>query len=112
MLLGPAAKVKLLRHQRPLAYWSSCAAYALGTPNPLLASHPSYLALSPPAVRRRHYRAWLAPREDPQVDTRDPRWTIERAVGGPAFLARFAPRRGGGRRTGTRSKPNQALSLQ
>jgi putative transposase len=46
----------------PVAYpWSSCAAYAVGTPNPLICYHPSYLALSRyPKVRQRHYRALLA----------------------------------------------------
>ena len=61
----------------PAAYpWSSCAAYALGTHNPLVSLHPSYLALSPyPKVRQRHYRALLAPTDDPHADARDPRWT-------------------------------------
>jgi len=58
----------------PPAYpWSSCAAYALGTPNRLISFHPSYLALSPYAkVRQRHYRALLAPSEDPRTDAWDP----------------------------------------
>lgn len=73
----------------PAAYpWSSCAAYALGTPNPLISYHPSYLALSrSPKVRQRHYRALLAPSPDPRADARDPRWTADRAVGSAAFLA-------------------------
>jgi len=59
----------------PPAYpWSSCAAYALGTPNPLITFHPSYLGLSPyPAVGQRHYRTLLAPSPDPTADARDPR---------------------------------------
>ena len=67
----------------PPAYpWSSCAAYALGTPNRLISFHPSYLALSPYAkVRQRHYRALLAPSEDPRTDDWDPCWTSQRAVG-------------------------------
>lgn len=80
----------------PATYpWSSCAAYALGTPNPLITLHPSYLALSPyPAVRQRHYRALLAPSPDPTTDARDPRWSTQRAVGTAAFVARVTPRRG------------------
>jgi hypothetical protein len=68
----------------PPAYpWSSCAAYALGTPNRLISLHPSYLALCPYAkVRQRHYRALLAPSEDPRTDAWDPPcWTSQRAVG-------------------------------
>jgi len=81
----------------PATYpWSSCAAYAHGTPNPLITLHPSYLALSPyPKVRQRHYQALLAPTADPVADGRDPRWTTHRAVGSPAFLARHARRRPG-----------------
>lgn len=73
----------------PAAYpWSSCAAYALGTPNPLIRYHPSYLALSRyPKVRQRHYRALLAPSPDPRADARDPRWSTARALGSAAFLA-------------------------
>lgn len=74
----------------PASYpWSSCAAYAFGAPNPLVHFHPSYLALSAyPKVRQRHYRAMLAPSDDPRADARDPRWTTERAVGSEAFMAR------------------------
>jgi len=77
----------------PAAYpWSSCAAYALGTPNPLITFHPSYLAMSRyPKVRQRHYRALLASTDDPRADARDPRWTTARAVGTAAFLARYGP---------------------
>ena len=77
----------------PTAYaWSSCAAYALGASNPLIQYHPSYLALSSyPKVRQRHYRALLAASADPQADTRDPRWTSERAIGSPAFIERILP---------------------
>jgi len=79
--------------EEPTAYpWSSASAYALGTPNPLITFHPSYLALSRyPKVRQRHYRSLLAPADDPRGDLRDPRWTTQRAVGSPAFLARFGP---------------------
>ncbi len=75
----------------PAVYpWSSCAVYARGAANPLVSLHPSYLALSPyPKVRQRHYRALLAPSDDPRADARDPRWTTERAVGTAAFLARY-----------------------
>ncbi len=47
----------------PTTYpWSSCAAYARGTPNRVVMLHPSNLALSASAKgRRRHYRALLAP---------------------------------------------------
>ena len=80
----------------PPAYpWSSCAAYALGTPNPLTTFHPSYLGLSPyPAVRQRQYRVLLAPSPDPTADARDARWSTQRAVGTGAFVARYTPRRG------------------
>ncbi len=80
----------------PATYpWSSCAAYALGTPNPLITFHPSYLALSPyPKVRQRQYRTLLLPSPDPQLDARDPRWTRQRAVGSAAFLTRYLPPRG------------------
>ncbi len=80
----------------PTTYpWSSCAAYARGTPNRLITFHPSYLALSPyPKVRQRHYRTLLQPSPDPQADGRDPRWSSQRAVGSPAFLRRHLPPRG------------------
>jgi len=80
----------------PTAYpWSSCATYAVGTPNALVTLHPSYLGLSPyPAVRQRHYRTLLAPSTDPQADAQDPGWTTQRAVGSAAFVARYTPRRG------------------
>ena len=80
----------------PTTYpWSSCAAYALGTPNPIITFHPSYLGLSPnPTVRQRQYRTLLAPSPDPKADTRDPRWSTQRAVGTSAFVARYTPRRG------------------
>lgn len=75
----------------PVAYaWSSCTAHAAGTRNPLITYHPSYLALIPDAaVRQRHYRTLLAPSDDPRADGRDPRWTTERAIGTPTFLARY-----------------------
>jgi putative transposase len=75
--------------------WSSCAAYAFGSPNPVISCHPSYLALSPyPAVRQRHYRTLLAPSDTPEADAHDPRWSRQAAVGTPAFLARHLPPRG------------------
>ena len=81
--------------------WSSCAAYAHGAPNPLITLHPSYLALSRyPKVRQRHYQALLAPTTDPVADGRDPRWTTQRAVGSPDFVARYARRRSGRPKTG------------
>jgi putative transposase len=81
----------------PVAYpWSSCAAYALGAPNPVITLHPSYLTLSPYSrVRQRQYRALLAPSADPIADGRDPRWTTQRAMGSAAFVARYGPRRPG-----------------
>jgi len=80
----------------PTTYpWSSCAAYALGTPNRVITFHPSYLALSPNAnVRQRQYRTLLAPSADPRADARDARWTTQRAIGSPAFMAPYVPRRG------------------
>lgn len=80
----------------PATYpWSSCTAYALGTPNRVISVHPSYLALSPyPKARQRHYRTLLAPSTDPRVEAPDPRWTTQRALGSPAFVARYVRRRG------------------
>jgi putative transposase len=82
--------------QDPTTYpWSSCAAYAQGTPNPLLTFHPSYLGLGRDAAsRQRAYTELLAPSADPRADARDPSWTTKRAVGGLAFLARYGVRRG------------------
>ena len=95
----------------PTTYpWSSCAAYALGTPNRGLTFHPSYLALSPYAqVRQRQYRTLLAPSEDPQADARDPRWTTQRAVGSPTFMAPYVPRRRGRPRIETMPSQNQEV---
>jgi putative transposase len=78
----------------PTGYpWSSCAAYALGTPNQVITFHPSYLALSPSAtVQQRQYRTLLAPSADPRADARDPRWSTQRAVGSVPFLTRHLPR--------------------
>jgi putative transposase len=92
----------------PASYpWSSCAAYALGVPNPLVHFHPSYLALSSyPKVRQRHYQALLAPSDDPRADARDPQWTTERAVGSPAFTARHGMRRRASRKSGDRDQWN------
>ena len=57
----------------PTYPWSSCAAYALGTPNRLVTFHPSYLGLSRYAtVRQRQYRRLLTPSADPRADGRDP----------------------------------------
>ncbi len=88
--------------------WSSCAAYALGSPNRVITCHPSYLALSPYAkVRQRQYRTLLAPSDDPRADARDLRWTTQRAIGSPAFVARYVPRPRGQPRLGTTSPQNQ-----
>jgi putative transposase len=94
----------------PTTYpWSSCAAYALGTPNRVLTLHPSYLVLSPYAkVRQRQYCTLLAPSEDPRADARDPRWSTQRAVGSPTFMAPYVPRRGR-RRIGTMPSQNQEV---
>jgi putative transposase len=96
----------------PVNYpWSSCAAYAVGTPNPLITAHPSYLALSRyPKVRQRHYRSLLAPSTDPVADGRDPRWTTDRAVGSAAFVAQYAPRRPGRPKSGVVTKQNQRFT--
>ena len=95
----------------PTTYpWSSCAAYALGTPNRVISFHPSYLALSPYAkVRQRQYRALLAPSPDPKADARDTRWSTQRAVGSPAFVARYVPRRRGRPRSGTMPSQNHEV---
>ena len=79
----------------PASYpWSSCAAYALGTPSRVITLHPSYLALSLyPKVRQRQYRALLLPSSDPRLDARDPRWTRQGAVGSAAFLTCYLPPR-------------------
>jgi putative transposase len=97
--------------QDPTTYpWSSCAAYALGTPNRVITLHPSYLALSPYAkVRQRQYRALLAPSADPRADARDARWTTQRAMGSPAFIAPYIPRRGR-RRSETMLAQNQEVT--
>jgi hypothetical protein len=72
--------------------WSSGAAYALGILNRVITLHLSCLALSPFAkVRQREYRTLLAPSAEPQADAR---WTTPRAIGSPAFMAPYAPRRG------------------
>ncbi|MCZ6480889.1 MAG: hypothetical protein ACE1Z6_00090 [Candidatus Methylomirabilales bacterium] len=91
---NPPVRVCLV--EDPATYpWSSCAAYAVGTPNRLITFHPSYVALSPyPKVRQRHYRTLLLPSPDPRLDGRDPRWSTQRAVGSPAFVARLVPPRG------------------
>jgi len=96
----------------PAAYpWSSCATYALGAPNPIIAFHPSYLALSPyPKVRQRHYRTLVAPSADAVADGRDPRWTTQRAVGSPAFVAQYAPRRRGRPRIDPMPSSNQPVA--
>jgi len=77
----------------PAAYpWSSCSAYALGAPNPLITLHPSYLTLSRyTKIRQRQYRVLLAPSPDPASNARDPRWSTQRAVGTAAFVARHTP---------------------
>lgn len=95
----------------PTTYpWSSCSAYALGAPNRVISFHPSYLALSPYAkVRQRQYRALLAPSPDPKADARDPRWSTQRVVGSPAFMARYGPRRRGRLRSGSLPSQNQEV---
>ena len=94
----------------PTYPWSSCAAYALGTPNRVLTFHPSYLALSRYVkVRQRQYRTLLAPSEDPQADAQDPRWSTQRAVGSPAFMVPYVPRRRGRPRSGTMPSQNQEV---
>jgi putative transposase len=94
----------------PATYpWSSCAAYALGTPNRVITFHQSYLVLSPYSkVRRRHYAALLAPSTDPRAEARDPRWTTQRAIGSPAFVARHVRRRGRPR-IGSMPEQNQGV---
>ena len=95
----------------PTTYpWSSCTAYALGTPNRIITFHPSYLALSRYAkVRQRQYHTLLAPSEDPRADTRDPRWSTQRAVGSPAFMVPYVPRRRGRPRIGTMPSQNHEV---
>jgi putative transposase len=94
----------------PMYPWSSCAAYAFGTPNRVVAFHPSYLALSPYArVRQRQYRTLLAPSADPRADVRDPRWSTQRAVGSPSFMTPYLPRRRGRPRIATRPSQNQKV---
>ncbi len=94
----------------PTYPWSSCAAYAFGTPSRVVTFHPSYLGLSRYArVRQRQYRLLLAPSADPRTDARDPRWSTHRAVGSPAFVARYVLRRRGRPRSGTRPLQNQEV---
>ena len=67
------------------------------------------MALSPYAkVCQRQYRALLAPSGDAQADARDARWTTQRAVGSPAFMAPYVPRRGR-RRSETMPSQNQEV---
>jgi putative transposase len=96
----------------PASYpWSSCAAYAVGAPNPLITVHPSYLALSRyPKVRQRHYRNLLAPSTDPVAERRDPRWTTDRAVGSAAFVAQYARRVRGRPKSGVATQQDQRLT--
>jgi putative transposase len=94
----------------PTTYpWSSCAAYALGTPNRILTCHPSDLGLRRDGkVRQRQYRSLRSPSGDARADARDPRWSTQRAVGSPAFMAPYVSRRGR-RRTGTMRAQNQEV---
>ena len=89
----------------PTAYpWSSCAAYSLGTENPLVTYHPTYLGLGDSSeARSRKYRDLVTTVTDLELEGRDPRWTESRAVGSSDFLARFAQRR-------ARSRPRRAAS--
>lgn len=50
----------------------------------------------------------LAPTADPLAEARDPRWTTQRAVGSPAFMAPYVPRRGR-RRMETMASHNQEV---
>ncbi len=77
----------------PAAYeWSSCASYARGEPNRLLTYHPSYLGLSRYAkVRQRHYRTLVSRTAETGLETREPHWTTQRAVGSAEFLSRHLP---------------------
>ena len=96
----------------PASYpWSSCAAYALGALDRAITFHPSYLALSPYVkVRQRQYRALIRPAADPVADERDPRWTTHRAVGSPAFVAQYVPRRPGRPRSTEVTTSNQQVT--
>jgi len=98
--------------ENPAAYpWSSCAAYAMGAKDLVIGFHPSYLALSPyPKVRQRYYQALVGPRVDPVADGRDPCWTTDRAVGSPAFVARFGPRRRGRPKSSTVPAQNREVT--
>lgn len=61
----------------------------------MISLHPSYLALHPePQVRQRHDRTRLVSSTDPRAEARDPRWTPQRDIGRPAFVARYVSRRG------------------
>jgi len=94
----------------PTYPWSRCAAYALGTPNRLVTFHPSSLGLRRSAtVRQPQYRRLLVPSADPRADGRDPCWTTQRAVGSPAFVAPYVPRRRGRTRSGTRPSQKQEV---
>ena len=64
-------------------------------PGLLITWHPRDLALSRYAkVSQRYHHALLAPSTDLRAEARDPRWTTQRAMGSPAFLAPSVPRRG------------------
>jgi hypothetical protein len=94
----------------PLDPVSSWAAYTLGTLKRLDTIHSSSRGLRPYAeIHSRQYRTFLPPSEDPQADARDPRWTTQRAVGSPAFMAPYVPRRRGRPRIGARPSQNQQV---
>jgi putative transposase len=96
----------------PAAYpWSSCAADALGAPKPMSTLHPRDLALSPYAkIRPRHDRALGGSSADRVADARDPRWTTQRAISSPAFVAHPAPRRRGRPKRAGAPTANQPLT--
>ena len=104
--------VRAGRVNDPTTYeWSSCAAYALGTPHRGITVHPRSLALRPDAKGRpRQSRSLLAPSAEPQADARDARWTTPRAVGSPAFMTPYVPRRGR-RRIETMPSHNHEVTL-
>ena len=48
----------------------------------------------PRQLRQRHYRHLLPPDPAPRLDSRDARWTTQRAVGSREALNRYLPLRG------------------
>ena len=87
-LLGPLRRVHMPRG--PRVYAPGGTVHAVARCN----NREFYLTAT------EDFEVLLAPSNDPIMDGRDPRWTTQRAVGSPAFMARYAPRRRGRPKSG------------